>query len=356
MKPFLLWVDPAWKTDRLRRSPLIFPFWGNGFTDKTPYQKAVFDTYSFDTSLYNLALTPDDADMVFVPYLYSSVSAHAPEILRSAADLAHRIGKPLLIDDIGDVENTVPFEHAVIIRFGGYRFLKKPNEVHVPLCVDDLLVSACNGNMTWRSWQTTPSISFSGWADVSAFVAIKTMVKEYRTRLHSLIDSRYGAHKRGVFFRREAVRVLEKSERISTNFLVRTSYSGHRATASKEPDVLRREFVNNLIGSDYALDIRGDANASQRLFEILSLGRIPVILDTERNFPFDDEIDYGAFSLRVDFRDLRALPDIIADFHASLTPEKFEAMQRAARDAFVHHFSVPAMTKHIVERLRRHVR
>lgn len=356
MKPFLLWVDPLWKVDGLRRSPLIFPFWGNGLTDKTPYQKAVFDRYSFDTSLYGLASRIEDADMVFVPYLYSSVSKHAPEILHAAAALALSVQKKLLIDDIGDVENKIPDANAVIIRFGGYRFLKHANEVHVPLCVDDLLHSACEGHLTIRSWQKVPSISFSGWADVPLSVALKTSLKELPVRIRSLLDSRYGACKRGIFFRRDVVCILQKSGRIESNFLIRSSYSGHRATASKDPEVLRREFVNNLLDSDYALDIRGDSNASQRLFEILSLGRIPIILDTERNFPFDDEIDYSAFSLRVDFRDLHALPDIIADFHAGLTLERFEAMQRAARAAFVDHFSVPAMTKHIIERLRRHVR
>jgi len=38
-------------------------------------------------------------------------------------------------------------------------------------------------------------------------------------------------------------------------------------------------------------------------------------VDTERNFPFSDKIDYSSFALIIDFRDIKKLPERIAEFH-----------------------------------------
>jgi hypothetical protein len=114
---------------------------------------------------------------------------------------------------------------------------------------------------------------------------------------------------------------------------------------------LQRELVDTVLSSDYALDVRGYANASVRLYEILSLGRIPVILDTERILPFSDYIDWSSFSLIVDFRDIHRLPRIISDFHASVTPERLEEMQRTAREVFVKYFRVDAQMPYIIREL-----
>lgn len=114
---------------------------------------------------------------------------------------------------------------------------------------------------------------------------------------------------------------------------------------------LREEMVETILESDYALDVRGDANDSTRLFEILSLGRIPVIVDTERNFPFSDKVDYASFALIVDFRDINHLPERITEFHKNISPERFEEMQRNARDAYVTYFRIDALMRPITEEL-----
>ena len=85
----------------------------------------------------------------------------------------------------------------------------------------------------------------------------------------------------------------------------------------------------------------------------MSLGRIPVVIDTERYFPFSDVVDWHTFALIVDFRDIKRLPDIIADFHASLSPEQFETMQYLARAAFVNYFRIDAQMPHIIREFNR---
>ncbi len=350
MKPFLFWVDPTTRVEGLRHTPLLFPFWGNALTEQTPYQKQVFDSYSFDTSRYGLADRIEDADMILVPHTHTMLRSRL-DILDRASRIAHTVGKKFLVDGTGDIERPISHTNAVVLRYGGYRFRNAPNEIHIPLYTDDLL-ERIGVPLAVRTYSDVPAIGFSGWAGMSRAQVIKTMLKEFPTRVLSLIDDRYAACRKGVFFRQDAIHALEGATGLRTNFLIRDSYSGHRSTASADPAALRREFIENLLSSDYALDVRGDANASQRLFEILSLGRIPVILDTERNFPFSDEIDYQSFALVVDFRERHRLASLICQFHASLSPEKFETMQRAAREVYVRYFRLDSMTAPLIDRLR----
>jgi len=346
-----LYVAPEWRREGMRHIPLLYPFWGNLPTPKTPFHQELFARHSFDTNLYDITDNALQADAVLLPYAHAVLLRQEPALIAECSAEALRLGKPLVVDGIGDIEFPVGIPNSIVLRYGGYRFLRKDNEVILPPYADDLLEIFCNETLQLRTKSKKPVIGFTGWASLSARQALRTGIKELPHRLRGVVDRKYRACKKGVFFRRRAVSILEQSPLVEPNFLVRQAFSGHTDTAAKNPEELRKEFVNNLLQSDYGLDVRGDANASIRLFEILSLGRIPVIVDTERNFPFSDKLDYRSFALIVDFNDLYRLPRIIADFHAGLSGSEFEMMQKNARDAFVNYFRVDAMTKHIVREI-----
>lgn len=350
-RKLLLYVDPQWRREGMHHIPLMHPFWGNPLSrEKTPFQWQLFERHQFDTAYYELAPLAE-ADMILMPYSHNHATLFAPEVLGACVALSEKTRKPLLIDGVGDIERPVTTSNTYVIRYGGYRFEKRPNEIHIPPYADDLLAEYKNGQLQIRHKSEKPSISFAGWGKLTPLQTLRAVYKELPDRIRSVFDSRYGAKKKGVFFRQAAVSCINKSTELDAHFLVRTSYSGNSQTAEKSQEELRREFVENLLSSDYALDVRGDANASIRLFEILSLGRIPVIVDTERNLPFSDVVEYTKFSLIVDFTDLHNLPHRVAEFNRSLTDEQFVAMQQAAYDAFVNHFRVDKITPHIVREL-----
>lgn len=349
--PLTFFVDPAWRRP-MQHIPLLYPFWGNVLESTTPFQRALFERYSFDTRYYALVDNPADAEVILLPYSHNNTLRNAPKLLAECAAVAEKYNKPLLIDGAGDIEHPVLLPNTLVLRYGGYRFIQRKNEIHIPLYADDLLEVYCKGTLQLRQKTDIPSIGFSGWATLPLQSEIRTIAKELPVRLHALFDDRYQACKKGIFFRREAIQQLQHSKNVIPHIVSRASYSGHMHTASDAPDKLRREFVDNLLESDYCLDVRGDANASIRLFEILSLGRIPVIVDTERNFPFSDVLDYASFSYIVDFRDLARLPELLATFHAALSPEQFVLMQKNARAAYRDYFRVDALTQHLMQAIR----
>lgn len=349
--PLTLYVDPAWKRHGLH-TPLLFPFWGNPTEDVSLFAKEIFNTYAFDTSLYTLTHTLERADMVLAPYRHNWLLQYDPALLDTCAAVAKAAGVPLLIDAVGDVESPCLIENTYLLRIGGYRFIFEKGRIQIPPASDDLLERCVAGQLQIRKkTQGKPVVGFAGWAELTLGQMLRTFIKELPYRIRGLIDSRYRAMKKGVLWRGEALRILAASPVVDLVVKKRSSFSGSAKTAEKDMKTLRQELVDTVLQSDYCLDVRGDANDSTRLFEILSLGRIPVVVDTERNFPFSEEVEYRDFCLIVDFRDIQRLPDIIAQFHASVSPEQFEDMQRKARDAFVRHFRIDAQTQHIVQKL-----
>lgn len=354
-KPITFFVDSAWRKSDAAHIPLLFPFWGVALSDKTPFHKALFERYSFDTALYRISDNAAEADMVLMPYSHNTALAKFPELIGECAARAKELGKLVLIDGVGDIERPVDIPHAVILRYGGYRFKKDGREIHIPPYADDLLERYAGGELRVREKAQIPVVGFAGWARLAPLQRIKTLIKELPVRVLALVQPAYGACLKGVTLRRRALELLKASTEVHTTIIERESYSGHTETADTVPEELRQEFVSTILGSDYCLDVRGDANASTRLFEILSLGRIPVIVDTERNLPFEDKLDYAAFSVRVGFLELDTLPRRVARFHAGISPDRFKEMQRAARDAYTNYFRVDALMKHLAPELRRRI-
>lgn len=331
--------------------PLLYPFWGVKRDDHAPLNALLFATYQFDKSQYHLVDMPSQADFFLMPYRYAVVYKNDRTLFKkylAAARVAH---KPLFVDGTDDVDYLIHEPDVYVLRIGGYRFSDSPNDIVIPPYADDLLERFCGGALSPRQKPGVPTVGFAGWASLSSLQYLRSFVKEIPIRVLGLFNSRYRACKKGVFFRARAVDVLAGSDAVRTNFLVRTSYSANMKTAEKDVTVLRKEFVDNILGSDYVLDVRGDANESTRLYEALSLGRIPIIVDTERHLPFREQIRYEDFSLIVDFRDLDHLPQMVRAFHDSLSPEEFLAMQERARAVYRTYFRIDVLTTHIMDRL-----
>lgn len=349
-----LYVDPAWRRAGALHSPILFPFWGNPTTEASLFAKEMFDSYPMNTRWYTVTEKIHEADMLFPPYRHSWLLEHDEALLGACAQKAKETGLPLLIDGIGDVEFPVNIRNAYVLRIGGYRFLPEKNRIQIPAAADDLLERCADGRLQVRAKREgeKPIVSFAGWAQLTTMQTLRTVAKELPARLRGIIDSRYRAMRKGVLWRRRALGILERSDQVLLRAIKRPTFSGSSKTASAGMRRLRQELADLVLASDYGLDVRGDANESTRLYEVLSLGRIPVILDTQRNLPFRDVVHYEDFSLIVDFRDIKRLPERIADFHRSLSSEKFMEMQRAGRAAFVEHFRTDAHMRHIIRQLK----
>lgn len=354
-KKLLLYVDPAWRRSGVH-TPLLNPWWGNPYDQSSVFAYQMFDTYSYDVSQYGITEHVEEAEAVLAPYRHNWLLLHDTSLLAECETAARAQNLPLLIDGTGDIEYPVTSPNTYVLRYGGYRFLPEHNSIHIPLTTDDLLERCRAGKLELRpKREGVPVVGFAGWTSLSLKQYVRTLAKEAPIRLRGVFDVRYRACTKGVLWRRRAISILQRSRLVALFLRTRDSFSANPKTATGNMEQLREEMVSTILESDYALDVKGDANNSARLYEILSLGRIPVIVDTERVLPFRDVVDYGSFSLIVDFREITMLPERIAAFHKQLSPERFIEMQKNARAAFVNYFRMDAATRLLVTALRERI-
>jgi len=348
----IFYINPQLKVKDVAHIPLLYPFWGVPLTDRSPYNKELFSKYNFDTQYYDIADAIEDADFVLIPYPYNKLKKKHPELIVAFVKEAHDNNKPILIDGVGDIELPIDIKDAYILRYGGYRFENDKYRIQIPPYADDLLALHYSGNHTLRDKQEVPTVGFAGWSSLSRKQYFKNAIKELPYQVKGFFNKKYQACRKGVTFRAQAIKLLEKSDKVNTKFLKRSSYSAHTKTAEKPMEELRKEFIENIYNNDYTLNVRGDANASARLFETLALGRIPLFVDTECILPLSDIIDYKSFCFIIDFREIKNIGEKLREFHNAISNEEFKQMQRRARGAYEKYFRVDSLTQHIMDRLR----
>jgi len=159
----------------------------------------------------------------------------------------------------------------------------------------------------------------------------------------------------GLFYRRKVIEYLNKSDLVKQLFFIRTSYSASTQTIQGDAEKVRSEFISSIKDADFALAVRGDGNYSLRFYEILSLGRIPLYIDTDGPLPLEDEIDYDSFMMRVNYKDIERVAEIVSTVWKNLNNEDFVVMQQKAREVFETKLRADLFYRVLFEKLERDV-
>ncbi len=323
--------------------PFLYPNLGVQKRDSILFLNNAFS--KLDTPFVDLVSRPEDADYILLPHNYSSLKGKK-RYIHEQAKLAKSLKKKLIIFWHGDSDAPVRIPHAIVFRTSQYGYAQQTNEVMMPAYAEDLL----EGEVQVRKkHEGKPIVGFCGWAEYKNLKnRIGTFVKNALISAKRLAgDQHIAARTKGITFRMKAISLLESSKMIEDNFLIRSSYSGNIKTITADAETARQEYVDNMLSSDYALVVKGDGNYSYRFYEALSLGRTPVLIDTDCILPMEDVIDYDQCVLRVPYTNLPEIGAIIAEHYASLSAEEFEEMQRKARSVFEQYLSVTSFFQYI---------
>ncbi len=279
-------------------------------------------------------IVPDisEADFMLMPHNFSLVIKNN-EYLKIFLDLFEKYKKKMIIFAYGDRDLNIDLPGAIVFKYSMYKSSKHPNEIKMPTYVEDL----GNEKIEFRSKTSpVPVVGFCGWADYQdRFSHIKTVIKNIIIDVQSLsYGKKWGMRKKGVYFRKKILEALIGSRLIIPNFIIRKTFSSHQKTIDLSPEIARRQYVENIFNSDFSLAIRGDGNESMRFYEILSLGRIPILIDTDIVLPLEDKINYDDFILRIYPEDFSAIDVLTADFYRKTSAAVLIEMQKKARAAF----------------------
>ena len=90
-----------------------------------------------------------------------------------------------------------------------------------------------------------------------------------------------------------------------------------------------------MVNSDLVLCVRGNGNYSYRLYETLSAGRIPLLVDTDCQLPWERFIDWDSCLIRVDQKDIGTIDQRVMDWYSSVHPDDYLQMQYNARQLWL---------------------
>lgn len=352
-EPLRLYVNKEFVAPHISYVPLLYPFWGPYKKETIPFVMSALLAHSYDPTCFTLVERPEDAEYILMPHDYWLFRERSPMLFSKCLEYSSRYNKPLLIDASGDRAGTVSVPNARVLRIHQYKFEAPLYEVKVPVPCEDLLEVYAQNTLALREKKEKPRVGFVGWSRMSVRQSARSFLKEVPLRVWALFDRRQKAKIKGVFWRQRANQIFKSSTEVESVFIERSSYSGHIATAHGDMKTLRQEFVDNIKDSDYSLVIRGDANEATRFYEVLSLGRIPVLIDTAVVLPLEHLVDYREFCVIIDHTDLERAPAIVAEFHKHVSPERFISMQKRAREVFETYLRYDSFSPYLVTELRK---
>lgn len=333
-----------------RYLPILFPHLGELVNEKHLFADA--GKRAFREPAFNLVEDIEFADFILLPHEYFDVIKKDTPYLSQHRELAKKYKKKLLIFDSSDYTNTeIDVPEAIVFRVAGYSSRKKDNEIIMPTFVEDL---SSYVDLRWRAKNACPTVGFCGWGSLPDIKSrVNLLVKNLIVSLKGAIkrDDSLSMTKRGINFRIKTIQKIKKCLNINTMFILRRSYSSHVGTIELSAERARAEYIRNILDSDLALAVRGDANISCRFYEILSLGRIPLFIDTDCILPLEDIIDYKKFVVFVDYRNINSICEVILNFYKKTSDDDFIAMQKNARNSFEKYLNTTSFLKYILPKL-----
>jgi hypothetical protein len=344
-----LYADRQFVAARARHVVMLYPFWGEIADATSELRGHRFQHYvETGSSLFTMTELAD-ADLAILPMPWEDVlhDDRAQRLAASFIQQARAAAKPVAVFFTHDSAAPVELEDAFILRTSLYRSRKRPSEFAIPSWTEDLLAEYTGPDSQPRSKQSTPVVGFCGYGGPLGPQGLRGRLRRPLTYWSKRIRQSIG-HALGVRApfeaRTRALGALSRSQSVATNFVFRDRYLGPQAVRQATSDgeiahQIRDEFVTNLMASDYVLCARGGGNYSRRLYETLACGRIPIFINTDCVLPYDFEIDWKKFCVWVEPENIEDIGDIVADFHRSLSPEGFLALQQQCRSVWKNRLS-----------------
>ena len=326
-------------------------FWNTA----TPEERC--ERYGKRTGYFEMVDEPASADVVVLTMKWQYyVENDLARLALRALEVARAARKPFVVFCEGDFTANFPAvgDDIHVFECAGYQSRRKHRIHGIPPFFEDPLPAACGGQVRMRDKHALPQVGFCGQAGSSrarhVARAARVQLRKAQWRLHRLAwEPTPFEH---TWFRQRVLDTFANSAAVATNYVLRTQYRAGIANAQTKNDLAeqsRREFVENVLGTDYTLCVRGGGNFSLRFYEALALGRIPILIDTDCAIPFSDLIDWRRFIPWVDAHDLHEAPQIVADFHARFSNEEFRAHQLACRQLWVDRLSPDGFFGHFHE-------
>jgi len=169
----------------------------------------------------------------------------------------NRSDKPLNID----IKNSFSLQNSIYHK-------QIANQILVPYNILSL------SHLPMRSFTPKPSISFVGYVPQLSLGRVRSIMFDGFPR--SVVNNSFVVRRLGI---RSILKHFPEAQ-----IKARPNYGGARSLLS-DASLWRLEFEKSISEADFVFCPRGDANISQRIYEAISAGRIPLVPKTNQSFP-----------------------------------------------------------------------
>jgi hypothetical protein len=188
----------------------------------------------------------NDCDFIYYPY---KINKHSN--INDIIEISENYNKKILLFYNDDDDSVFNFKNSIIFRTSLYKSIKPNNYLSLPAFCNDI-----GKDIEFiREKLYIPTIGFCG----ALTHPIRSMV----------------------------INEIQKTK-LNKNIIIRDTFWGGDIWGTN----VRKDYVDNLLNSDFIICTRGAGNFSYRFYETLCLGRIPIVVDTDTDLPFEDFIDY----------------------------------------------------------------
>lgn len=317
---------------------MLYPWWGGPARSPSDPAAGCFDRYiELGPSFFDFTSLPS-CDLVVFPVDWSAIVKEPAlgNLANQFVERARRHNKPVVILYWNDDSASLPFDHAIVLRTSieSARH-RRENEYCMPSWYEDPVEEYFGGRLVLRPKQHRASIGFCGLAH-PVTVSVRSKVKATVRKL--LRNNPPPIH--GHQLRWRIIKRLQETPGLDTSFKLRDGFYAGAADSNGQWDLqlkgqVRKEYVENMIGTDYNLCARGNGNYSHRFYETFCCGRIPLYVYTDNVLPLDFVVRWQDYCVWVDVRDIENIGTRLLQFHNAISEGDFKTLQRDCRAQWV---------------------
>ncbi len=321
---------------------MLYPFWGKNPENPDDPSSGRFDAYAeVGKSIFSMTRL-EDAVVAVLPSAWENI-CHDPGALalaESFISMARDAQTPVVVFFCSDSEDPLDLTGTLVLRTSIRASDRQSYEFAVPAWSEDFVERYAASQLILRPKADLPVVGFCGYAgqDASTWGFVRRKIEKGHL-------PRFRERPKGARLRSKAMRVLESSPLVETNFLVRDQFFGE--IVHDEVNQSRHEYVENMFNSDYILCVRGGGNFSYRLYETLSCGRVPVFVNTDCCLPYEDLIDWKTLCVWVEEKDLGQVAVKVAEHYAGLSDQRFKERQKECRRVWEDYLSPTGFFAHL---------
>jgi len=314
-----------------------------------------FSAYNKNAADYFDFTSIEECDVALLPIRYKILDTQFKKDIQPFLDSTIASGKKVLLFLETFVEEyDINIENAIIFTRAISKSTQQSNAYSFPLFFEDYITFYRDGNLSLRNKGAKPLVGFCGYAPPlgikfgkAKIIGLLKLIANYAGIMRHFPNKSSHSTRARVLWHLQRSKIADTNFRIKQLFAFGPQGALNTGNTKETDDEFRRNFVNNIVESDYTVGVRGVRNTSIRFFETVCCGRIPLFINTDCVLPFDFMIDWKNLCPWIEESSISKTDKLLANFHNNISESDFLERQKHMRFLWEEYLSPDGFFKNI---------